>query len=100
MASASDIRGALTSYSRSKLEGRAGSTYERNPDAVRSTDRFVNMKFFSTIEKVNRDNEIKIATSADIAYISEMTSERNTEFVDSVLKMRCATSLDRRFTTT
>ena len=84
LASASDIRGALTSYSRSKLEGRAGSTYERNPDAVRSTDRFVNMKFFSTIEKVNRDNEIKIATSADIAYISEMTSERNTEFVDSV----------------
>jgi hypothetical protein len=84
MDDATDVRGALDSYNKTKVEGKPSSLFERNPDAIKTKGRFINMNFLSTIEKTNRDNEVKILTSADIAYISEMTSESSVEFTKSI----------------
>lgn len=84
MESQMSVRQALDTYNKNKLGARAKSTYERNPDAMSTQGRYIDLNFFGTIDATHKENEIKIATSSEIAYVSEMTSERNPEFVNSI----------------
>jgi hypothetical protein len=81
---AQTVKKMLDSYSASKLGKRASATFERNPDAIRTQGRYIDLNFFGTISKVHKENEVKIATSRDVAYISEMTSEKNQSFLNSI----------------
>ena len=81
---AATVKKMLDSYSASKLGKRASATFERNPDAIRTQGRYIDLNFFGTISKVHKENEVKIATSRDVAYISEMTSEKNQSFLNSI----------------
>jgi len=81
---AKTIRTMLDSYSQSKMGKRASATFERNPDAIKTSGRYIDLNFFGTIDRTHKENEVKIATSVDVSYISEMTSERNDAFTKSV----------------
>ena len=81
---AKTIRTMLDSYSQSKMGKRASATFERNSDAIKTSGRYVDLNFFGTVDKTHKENEVKIATSANVSYVSEMTSEKNPEFTNSV----------------
>jgi hypothetical protein len=81
---AKTVRTMLDSYSASKMGKRASSTFERNPDAIKTSGRYIDLNFFGTIDRTHKENEVKIATSSDVAYISEMTSENNPEFLRTI----------------
>ena len=81
---AKTIRTMLDSYSQSKMGKRASATFERNPNAIKTAGRYIDLNFFGTIDKTHKENEVKIATAADVSYVSEMTSERNDAFTKSV----------------
>lgn len=81
---AKTVRTMLDAHSASKMGKRASATFERNPDAIKTSGRYIDLNFFGTIDRTHKENEVKIATARDVAYISEMTSEKNPEFLRTI----------------
>lgn len=84
MKTVENIGNAFGKHSLTKANSQASSTYERDANSLKSSKRYIDLNFLSAIEKTYKENEIKSATAADVAYISAITSERNEDFVNSV----------------
>ena len=78
------IQKAMRSFGLTRATGAASSTYARDEHGIDSDNYHIDLSFFGSMANTYKENEVKINSSKSIAYISQMTSEKNEEFVKSV----------------
>jgi len=96
VAKVDNVGQAFRGHVATKAQAVAGAVYERNPAALTSKKRYIDLNLYSAMQKTYKENEIKIMTARDVAKVSAMTSENNKDFVKSVPEFEARAAIRKK----